>query len=209
MSYIELSKQLGVAREVFFGDFSTADQLAGQSHKVVKGYLFDKIVSGGKYQPRIPSGSADEVSNVANSDSLNVLCFDRRQIYQAVNDCRINNSNHAKLAIAGGAAVTNDERRDAVVGLAAAYHRVNEHGLINLVAHTGRCGGVVKYSGIEFYDQLQHGGGWDGEWENEQIGWLVKDLTYHLIERGVSPNIISKFMTHLIGEEYRGMTRIG
>ncbi len=100
-------------------------------------------LSEGNYNARIPDGSKKEIEAIQHAKTIAFICEDFRQSHKAAEEFKAD----VVFATAGGVVQPDDVRREAMVNLALAIHRVNPHATFTFAFHTQVCGGAKHFTG--------------------------------------------------------------
>lgn len=113
---------------------------------VVEGGMF-KPMQKGAHNVRSFEGNLAEAKALKRVENLTVLCMDYRQSQEAIEELgvEVGPDKGAVFACAGGAAQPEINRQIVLCGFIDSFHKINPEADINLVAHTGVCGGVKEY----------------------------------------------------------------
>ncbi len=102
-------------------------------------------LSEGNYNARIPDGTPEELEAIKQAGTIAFICEDFRQSHKAAQEFQAD----VVFASAGGVVQPDNIRREAMVNLAIAMHRVNPRAKFKFAFHTEVCGGAKHFTGGE------------------------------------------------------------
>ncbi len=141
----ELKIAIGAVAELYAKDADLVRPGAEAHHVLVTVGNMTTPLSEGNYNARIPDGSASELAAIQNADTIAFICEDFRQSHKAASEFNAD----VVFASAGGVVQPDEIRREAMVNLAVAMHRVNPNAKFIFAFHTELCGGAKHFTGGE------------------------------------------------------------
>lgn len=156
----------------------------------------------GNYNPRIPTGTPEEVALIKHAKSLNCICMDYRQSGEVVEQLHLNVGAGQDLlfANAGGAAQPSTDRQALLVEFLLAAMAVNPGLKLRLGIHNEVCGGANYFSNGKM-KQLRN----QPEGQQAERAAMLEFLkaTYEaLLAGGVVPSSIEQYLS-VIGSDHK------
>jgi hypothetical protein len=139
-----------------------------------------KPLSEGNYNARIPDGSQEEIEAIQRASTIAFICEDFRQSHKAAQEFKAD----IVFASAGGVVQPDNIRREAMVNLAVAMHRVNPQATFKFAYHTEICGGANHFTGKKMEHIYKEQG---PEAEFEKMTQFAHEFVSRTIKSGV-PN---------------------
>jgi hypothetical protein len=141
----ELNIAIEAIKELFHGDADLVRPgAAAHNVDVTEGNMITPL-SEGNYNARIPDGLPEEIEAIKKAGTIAFICEDFRQSHKAAQQFKAD----VVFASAGGVVQPDKIRREAMVNLAVAMHRVNPQAKFKFAFHTEVCGGAKKFTGGE------------------------------------------------------------
>ncbi len=162
----ELHIALVAVQQVFNIDADLVRPGAAAHHvEVTEGNMITPL-SEGNYNTRIPDGSPEEIEAIKQARTIAFICEDFRQSHKAAQEFKAD----VVFASAGGVVQPDDVRREAMVNLAVAMHRVNPRATFKFAFHTEVCGGAKHFTGGE-------GGAMDSIYKQRGVAGELAEMT--------------------------------
>jgi hypothetical protein len=138
----ELNIAILAVRQVFGIDADLVRPGAAAHHVDVTEGNMTTPLSEGNYNTRIPDGSKEEIEAIKQAKTIAFICEDFRQSHKAAHEFNAD----IVFGSAGGVVQPDNIRREAMVNLAVAMHRVNPQAKFMFAYHTEICGGANHFT---------------------------------------------------------------
>ena len=139
----ELNIAILAVQQVFGIDADLVRPGAATHHVGVTEGNMTTPLSEGNYNARIPDGSKEEIEAIRKAKTIAFICEDFRQSHKAAQEFKAD----VVFGSAGGVVQPDTIRREAMVNLAVAMHRVNPQAQFKFAYHTEICGGANHFTG--------------------------------------------------------------
>lgn len=174
----ELNIAIFVIRQFFGIDADLVRPGAAAHHvDVTEGNMITPL-SEGNYNARIPDGSPEEIEAIREAKIIAFICEDFRQSHKVAKECNAD----VVFGSAGGAVQPDNIRRQAMVNLAVAMHRVNPQAKFIFAFHTEICGGANHFTGKKMEHIYREQG---PEAEFEKMTQFAHEFVSRTIKAGV------------------------